>query len=269
VAPIILLSRTDKRNREDRAEALAQHREDRDADWARQDQAAALLLAKQEEQAAAAAKAATDLAASQKEIADKASEAAQLLADAQAETIRRSEEVSAAAAREAELAAQRDTANSLALQKIDAQAQRIHTLVNSDRTAAWQSQRDQTVVMVAVLRRVIALAESRGQAPDQQDVDALAIAERRVAELDAILADRQVQLRIVEAAAAVPGAVDLDSPAGGLGGQAAGQPEGTGGEVDQSGSSVSGWPAGGNHPCRGSAHRGDHQAQGRPAPARR
>jgi hypothetical protein len=185
LAPAWLLSRTEKI-----------HREDREADWARQDKVAEK-----------AAKAAEDLATSQKKIADQAAVAAQLLVDAQAETIRRTNEVAAAAA-------ERDSQVALQLSKIDAQAQRIHTLVNSDMTAARQSERDQTIAMTAVLRKVIALAESRGQVPDKTDIQALAAAERRVTELDQILADRLAQMRVVEAEAAKPGAIDLDSPAG-------------------------------------------------------
>jgi hypothetical protein len=190
LAPAWLLSRTEKI-----------HREDREADWERQDKVAEK-----------AAKAAEDLATSQKKIADQAAVAAQLLVDAQAETIRRTNEVAAAAA-------ERDSQVALQLSRIDAQAQRIHTLVNSDMTAARQSERDQTIAMTAVLRKVIALAESRGQVPDETDIQALAAAERRVTELDQILADRLAQMRVVEAEAAKPGAIDLDSPAGDYAGE--------------------------------------------------
>lgn len=195
-APLILAHRTEK-----------MHREDRQADWDRQDRAAALLLAKQEEQAAATEKARVDLAASQKRIADQAATAAQLLAEAQAETIRRSDEVAA-------LAAERDDLMTARLAQIDAQAKRIHTLVNSDMTAARQSERDQTEAMVVVLRKVITLAEDRGLVPEPLDVQALQTAERRVAELDQILADRMTQMRAVEAEADRPGAVHLEPDAG-------------------------------------------------------
>lgn len=87
----------------------------------------------------------------------------------------------------------------------NAQLERIHTLVNSDMTAARQSERDQTMAMTAVLRRVISLAQSRGQAPDVQDVEALQAAEKRVFDLDRILADRLAQMRLVNAEAAKAG----------------------------------------------------------------
>jgi hypothetical protein len=208
-APLILAHRTEK-----------MHREDREADWARQDRAARLLLEKQDEQAAAAAKAATDLAASQKEVADQAAQAASLLVDAQAETIRRSDQV-------AELAAERDGQVTKKLDLIDAQAKRIHTLVNSDMTAARQGQLDQTramivqtKTMIAVLTKVVQLAESRGQKPDPEDVrelsaaqEALDSSEERAHDLEQILADRMHQMQKVEAAAAEPGALDLDAAA--------------------------------------------------------
>jgi hypothetical protein len=62
-----------------------------------------------------------------------------------------------------------------------------------------------------VLRKVITLAEDRGLVPDESDVKSLQAAEKRVAELDRILADRLHQMRAVEEEAARPGAVDMDS----------------------------------------------------------
>jgi hypothetical protein len=203
-APIILLRQTDQRRREDR-----------EADWARQDK-----VAEKAEQAA------KDLAASQKEIANKAAEAASLLVAAQERTIQRADEV-------ARLAAEQAVIQGDKLDLIDAQAKRIHTLVNSDMTAARQSELDQTRTMIAqtqtmieVLVRVIALAQSRGQVPDPKDVSALTAArealkeaQSRGTELEQILADRLQQMHEVEAEAARPGAVDPDRNISGEGGE--------------------------------------------------
>jgi len=110
----------------------------------------------------------------------------------------------------ANLAAERDAKVSGQLSRIDAQAHRIHTLVNSDMTAARQSERDQAQAMITVLRKVITLAEERGLVPEESDVDSLQVAEQRVMDLDRILADRMQQMRAVEEEAAKPGAVELD-----------------------------------------------------------
>lgn len=86
------------------------------------------------------------------------------------------------------------------LDKLDKQAKRIHTLVNSDMTAARQSELDQTRAMADVLRRVIAVATAAaGQEPDPADVEALERADKRIEELQAILADRLYQAQQVEA----------------------------------------------------------------------
>ncbi len=173
-APLILAHRTER-----------MHREDRLSDYERQDKVAA-----------AAAKAAEDLRISQKAIADQAAEAARLLLEAQQESIERTDEVARVAAAEAVKA-------NAKLDQIDLQAKRIHTLVNSDMTAARQSELDQSRAMGVVLRRVIDLAVSTpGVEPDPRDITALRATDTRISELEAILADRLAQMRIVEADAA-------------------------------------------------------------------
>jgi hypothetical protein len=97
------------------------------------------------------------------------------------------------------------------LDQIDLQAKRIHTLVNSDMTAARQSELDQTRAMVVVLRRVIDLAQSRKTPPDQKDVVALEAAETRVVDLEGILADRLHQMHEVEAEQQLNPIEDLDN----------------------------------------------------------
>lgn len=140
-APLILAYRTER-----------MHREDRQADYARQD-----------------------------EIAERSAEAtAALLAE------------------QRQIAAGTHEANGK-LDKLDKQARSIHTLVNSDMTAARQSELDQTRAMADVLRRVIAVATAATDTePDPADVEALERAEKRIGELQAIMADRLQQAREAE-----------------------------------------------------------------------
>ncbi len=169
-APLILAHRTEKMHREDQLEQYK--REDRVA--------------------AAAKKAAEDLVVSQRKIADQAAEAATLLLKSQQDSIARTNEVARlAAAAQVEAAAKLD--------QLGLQTKRIHTLVNSEMTAARQAELDQTRAMIVVLKRVIALAESRGLRVASEDAEALESAQDRAAELEAILADRLVQVREVEA----------------------------------------------------------------------
>lgn len=182
-APLILAYRTER-----------MHREDRLSDYERQDEAARLLKAEQTAQAEAAQRAADDLVASQGAIAAQAAEAAGLLLAAQRESIARTDEVD-------RLAAVRAAKTGEKLDQIGAQARRIHTLVNSDMTAARQSELDQTRAIAVVLRRVISMAANHSQDPDPRDVEALEAATRRAGELEAILADRFSQMQEVQAEA--------------------------------------------------------------------
>ncbi len=78
----------------------------------------------------------------------------------------------------------------------------IHTLVNSDMTAARQSELDQVRLNLIMLRRLGSLRHEMGQEPVEEDEVAIASAEGRIGELEAILADRLAQMRIIEAEAA-------------------------------------------------------------------
>lgn len=80
----------------------------------------------------------------------------------------------------------------------DGKLNQIHTLVNSDMTAARQSELDQTRAMVIILKRVLALAAARGEKPNIADVAALERTQDRVEELEQILADRLSQFRLAE-----------------------------------------------------------------------
>ena len=76
------------------------------------------------------------------------------------------------------------------LDDLSAQTARIHTLVNSDMTAARQEELDQAESLIVVLKRVIKLVEDRGTEPDPADVETLARTQRRRDQLELILADR-------------------------------------------------------------------------------
>jgi hypothetical protein len=80
---------------------------------------------------------------------------------------------------------------SLSANDTKVQLRKIHTLVNSDMTASRQETLDQTRVTLMVLRRLVA---SSGD-PNIDDIAAIDSAERRIKELEGILADRLFQLR--------------------------------------------------------------------------
>jgi len=103
----------------------------------------------------------------------------------------RQDEVAAAALLAAQDAA-RQAENSS--RKLD----RIHTLVNSDMTAARQGELDQTRAMAAIQERVVRATTAAAGKPDPVDVQALQRTRARIAELEAILADRLAQFREVE-----------------------------------------------------------------------
>lgn len=133
-APLYLARRIDR-----------QHREDRDADWARQDMVAA-----------------------------QAAEAAELL-----------------------LQNQRAVANSTA--ETNSQLHVIHTLVNSNMTAAMQAEVDATNREEVMMREVMALNTAAGREITPVALAALSKTQAKIAELEAALADRLKQTNIAEA----------------------------------------------------------------------
>jgi hypothetical protein len=121
------------------------------------------------------------------EVARQAARTAALLLEAQQESIRRTDRVAAHVA----------SATAATEQRLAA----IHTLVNSDMTAARQSELDQTRVTLVMLKKVVALDHAAGREPSEQDVATIETTEARIAELQAIVADRLAQQRAVEAEA--------------------------------------------------------------------
>ncbi len=70
--------------------------------------------------------------------------------------------------------------------KLDA----IHTLVNSNMTAAMQAELDATVRELAMMREVIGLNKAAGREPTAESLAAKEMTKTRIAELQATLADR-------------------------------------------------------------------------------
>ncbi len=93
-----------------------------------------------------------------------------------------------------------DTAASNAI-STNNQLKQIHTLVNSDMTAARQSELEQTRVSLALMRKLVAQDIAAGADISIEDRATIESTEARIKELEQILADRLVQLRIVEAEA--------------------------------------------------------------------
>jgi hypothetical protein len=113
----------------------------------------------------------------------------------------RQDRVAAAAAAAATAAQQSADTAAGKLDDLYVQTQRIHTLVNSDMTAARQEELDQAEALIVVLQRVLRLAKDRGAVPDPADIEMLARTQHRRDQLELILADRLAQFRASEAQA--------------------------------------------------------------------
>lgn len=74
----------------------------------------------------------------------------------------------------------------------------IHTLVNSNMTAAMQAEYDATVRELAMMREVIALKKVAGHQPSAEAVNALTATETKIAEMRASLDDRLKQAKVVD-----------------------------------------------------------------------
>jgi len=69
----------------------------------------------------------------------------------------------------------------------------IHTLVNSNMTAAMQAEYDATVRLLAMMKELVAVKEAVGHKPSAVATKAIADTEDRVQELRAALNDRKNQ----------------------------------------------------------------------------
>jgi len=74
----------------------------------------------------------------------------------------------------------------------------IHTLVNSNMTAAMQAELDATTREVAMMREVVALNEAAGRTPSQEALAAIEATQNKINELSASLQDRLRQTKVAE-----------------------------------------------------------------------
>lgn len=127
-----------------------------------------------------------------KAVASQAAKAAILLLEAQKVAIEKTDQVAAAAEAVAAVAV-------AATAETKSQLNQIHTLVNSNMTAAQQGELDQTRVTLVMLRKIVVMAATAGRDPSSEELDLIDRTERRVSELEHILADRMTQQQLVEA----------------------------------------------------------------------
>jgi hypothetical protein len=149
-----------------------QRTRDKEIDWARQDVVADRV---------------TDAAVKAKAVAEQAAEAARLLLERQ----------DAADAQRAVAADLLVAANERLGGKLDV----IHTLVNSNMTAAMQAEYDATVRELAMMREVVALNHAAGREASAEALGAIAATDVKVADLWATLQDRLHQTKVAEAQA--------------------------------------------------------------------
>jgi len=147
-------------------------RAERAQDYARQDQVAADLQKRQDEVAEKAAEAAELLATAQKASADKAAEAAALL-------LKSNEKVANTAAKTAQVTSD----------KLDV----IHTLVNSNMTAAMQSELDARRIALAQMLEIVELKRGNKLEPTKEVLEAIGSLKGKINELEAQLKDRLSQ----------------------------------------------------------------------------
>jgi len=97
------------------------------------------------------------------------------------------------------MAAERDTHLLGELSKLDAKADTIHTLVNSEMTAARQELLDGKRLMLVALKKVIVTNRTNGVEPTPEDEKEIEETESSILKLERILADRLVQQRKADA----------------------------------------------------------------------
>lgn len=74
----------------------------------------------------------------------------------------------------------------------------IHTLVNSNMTAAMQAELDATVRQLALMREVTELKKTAGHDPSEETLAALELTRVKISELRAVLRDRLRQATLAE-----------------------------------------------------------------------
>lgn len=101
-------------------------------------------------------------------------------------------------ARQDALAAAARTAVQEATEHTNGKLDVIHELVNSNMTAAMQSELDAVRRELAMMREVIALNQAAGREPDAETLAAVRATEAKITELAATLADRDAAARRAE-----------------------------------------------------------------------
>lgn len=134
-------------------------------------------------------------------------EAARLLREEDRKALRdtadRAEAVSNRAAEDARKALLRQDASTAALEastraaaiarrETNAQLQALHTLGNSHTTALVRAELDSTRREVAALREIVALKSEAGHKPSTSALVVIDMADKRIAELEALMADRKL-----------------------------------------------------------------------------
>lgn len=142
-------------------------------------------------------------------VAEKAAQlAAQQIATAEA-AARRVEQVAKQAKEAAELLVIRQDAAAFQQQEqsslmrlTSAKVDVVHGLVNSQYTAALQSEMDATVALLAVLEELIGMKAVQNQPVEQTTKEAVISTKKKIAELRVTLTERQAQARIADKATA-------------------------------------------------------------------
>jgi len=148
--------------------------------------AAELLRAAQE----SSAKRQDEVALRVESAAKQAADAAELLRVAQAESITRTDEVARLAAA-SDTRVQQQLIEIGEMGKLNAeQVNKIHTLVNSEMTAARTAERDAMKLLVVSLKLVIAANKKLGVAVSPDLAEQVDVAEKRVVSLDRLLKER-------------------------------------------------------------------------------
>jgi multidrug efflux pump subunit AcrA (membrane-fusion protein) len=178
--PFLLNYLTQKNRAEEKEQDYKRQDELRKEEKAEREQVAAEEKAERE-QVAAEAKAAAELTAqAARDVARKAEEAAELLLAAN------------------ELIAERDRIARQKLESLEIGVERVHTLVNSDKTAAMQRDLDGHEEKLVLLREIVDLKHAAGGEPQPQTLGAIAATEQRILALHEELAERHRLLALAE-----------------------------------------------------------------------
>lgn len=110
--------------------------------------------------------------------------------DAARKLLQRQDEVAAKAAEAAKLLLANNERVAADAEKANAKLDVIHTLVNSNMTAALQSEMDATTRELAMMREVVELKRAAGSDPTTEVLAAIEATKMKLGELAATLADR-------------------------------------------------------------------------------